>query len=258
MAVIVFVSGRPGSGKSQVARCLADKSLDSSSEDHPWKDRQVVRITDYDILYNWFQEDKQKGLLGQRFEESEYGGFRVTEFSVLHEALVEVNKKIKAEIGSEKGLKKKLILVEFARSAYEQGIWSAFDSEIREQAYFLYLKADLQVCKKRVKRRVLDNPLRCEDDTFVPADIMDGYYQQERFSDLYQIASPENVKVVNNSGEWDDTWNEVKEYFHAICSLQELPSGLTKVPHLSSITKFPRIMRHKQRLKRQPQQKVIR
>lgn len=203
MAVIVFLLGRLGSGKSQVARSIATEfsAISSSVKGYSWK---VVHITDYKFLLAIQQEDPDA------FELCKEGGFRVKEFHVLHEALI----KVKAEIESEDIQKQKLILVEFARNTYEPEIWSAFDFPIMESAYFLYLKTDIKECMRRVRNRAA-NP-QCGDDTFVPDDIMKGYYQEERPSDLYQIANEERVKIVDNNGEWHDTWNEIETYLQSI------------------------------------------
>jgi hypothetical protein len=222
MAVVVFLLGRPGSGKSQIARCIkGDESPAASDMEEKYlpENWETVHITDYKYLLRMFQEEEKQRLDPEKryFESSEHGGFTVTNFgfsrAVLDKALKQVNVEILQETKDEQ--KQKLILVEFARSDY-RNIKNVFDTKILESASVLYLQAELEVCVGRVHQRVLHYP-RWEDDSFVPNDIMEGYYGEEDFVGLRRVFRKEKVEVINNNGDWNDTWVEVKGFIEKIC-----------------------------------------
>lgn len=226
MAVIVCLSGRPGSGKSQVARCIKGDEFpvaSSMKEKNLLDGWEVVHITDYKHLLLMFQQEKEVQELdpGERcFKPSEHGGFNVTEFgfsrAVLDKALEQVNRDILQELENEQAQKQKLILVEFARSNY-RSLKHVFDTKILQNAFVLYLQADLKTCLGRVHQRVR-HP-RWEDDSFVSEEIITGYYQTEDFAGLFETFGENRVKLINNNGEWADTWIEVEasltEFFSA-------------------------------------------
>lgn len=214
MAVIVFLLGRPGSGKSQIARCIkgAEPAIAVGEGEKcllvGWK---VVHITDYKHLLLMFREEEEQSLDPEErcFESSEYGGFNVTNLgfsrAVLEKALEQVNAEILQEIESEQ--EQKLILVEFARSDY-RSINKVFDTKILENAFVFYLQTDLEICVGRVHQRVRSP--QWEDDSFVSHKIMTGYYQKEDLAGLLEIFGEKRIKLINNNGEWADTWIEVE------------------------------------------------
>src|SRR2546421_5311038 len=98
----VFVLGLPGSGKSTLARYI-----EMLARDYGWCPN---RLNDYDILYEWFQADKD----GIIFSATEYEGFDVHDHNIFDEALKEVERRV---VEREKALceKNQLIIIEFAR-----------------------------------------------------------------------------------------------------------------------------------------------
>src|SRR5712692_11922266 len=98
MAVKIFVLGLPGSGKSSVARYISTHARD--------RRRSITHITDYDILYQMFQEDTQ----GQ-FEPADFGGFDIIDLSAFDVALKSLEQQVNEYISTAKSTE--IILIEF-------------------------------------------------------------------------------------------------------------------------------------------------
>jgi hypothetical protein len=210
VGINIFLLGRPGSGKSEAAR-----SIEWLLE-HVLKGWEASHVKDYKELLAMRRLD----VAGRRFEASEYGGFKVIDFSVLPESLKKVNDNLLQQIDRPQTL----LLTEFARNNYRQEIWEVFDPHILDNSYFLYLQADLDLCVKRVFERVRRKVW--EDDTFVPYEILTRYYQDERFTDLQPLFGTERVRVVENNGEWNRTWTQVKRFLFEISLKTAIPVEL--------------------------------
>src|SRR5260370_34520796 len=126
MAVVVFLLGRSGTGKSLAARyikTLLDPKTSDSRKLEPSsagstlaRDWQVEHITDYSFLLDMFKKERESGISenARKFRQTAYDGFDVVDFSVLNTALEMVNEKVCRQLGDQR----KLILVEFARNNY--------------------------------------------------------------------------------------------------------------------------------------------
>ena len=221
MAVIIFLLGRPGSGKSQIARCIKDNETLATfdlKEKCLLENWLVEHVTDYPVLQEMFQKEQDLKAQG-RFErerfcigDQELGGFTVIDFSVLQTALTRVNESILHTFESSR----KLIIVEYARNNYIEAL-EAFDQRILAHAHFLYFEADRKICKDRIAARVAHRQF--EDDNFVSEQIMDGYYQQDDFPLLQKALGPEKLKVIKNDGGLAEIWPQVREYVQEWCLL---------------------------------------
>jgi hypothetical protein len=164
----LFLLGRPGSGKSTVRRYITKIAQHHFLSPYP--------ISDYKILQNMCMAD----LSHTRIRPTEFGGFEVLDFSVLDIALHIIERRV------EKALKRhplelpRIAIIEFARSDYLQAL-SQFDRDFLKGAHFLILESDVDTCIDRIDRRT-----RCrefDDDTFVPVNIMEDYYQKDSTPD---------------------------------------------------------------------------
>ena len=223
MAVVLFLLGRPGSGKSQVARCIkGDESPTTSDMEERClpEDWKIVHITDYKHLLQMFREEEERESdpAEKCFEPSNHGGFDVTSLgfsrAVLDEALKRVNANILQEVESKQPGKQKLILVEFARNNYDT-IKNVFDAKILANAFVLYLQADPELCSARVHQRA-SSP-RWEDDSFVSDDILEGYYKEEDLTGLQGAFGEGKIKYTLNNDEWNSTWIQIKDFVREIC-----------------------------------------
>src|SRR5437764_11643264 len=120
----VFVLGLPGSGKSTAARYI-----EKLAQRNNWS---PIRFNDYDILYQWFQADKE----GRIFSATEHCGFDVHDHSIFDEALKEVEKRV---VGREKVApeENQLIIIEFARDDYCKAL-GLFSPTFLRNASFLF------------------------------------------------------------------------------------------------------------------------
>jgi adenylate kinase family enzyme len=176
MIKIVFLLGRPGSGKSSVA-C----DIKRIAELRSWPTRHLF---DYQLLQDMFlQEEREHGndrkRKFRRRGPEEHNGFDVLDFGVLDSVLDRMAEQIRAEKESQK-----LFLIEFARRNYTQAL-SRFGPDILQGAHLLYLDADLETCIERVHRRI-DNPtIECgRYNHFVSDFIMQGYYYRDDWEEV--------------------------------------------------------------------------
>src|SRR5947209_1277866 len=171
MSVKSFVLGLPGSGKSTIAHYiklyLKKKHLNWSTQ----------HISDYDILYAMFQEDKKNK--GDKFVPTKYDGFDVLDFSIFDLALQEMERQVVEFINSNK--KVELIMIEFARNDYKHA-FRQFSSSFLQGAYVLFLRADTDICKQRIRERT-DHP-SSKEDHFVSDYIFSAYYNDVGSYDL--------------------------------------------------------------------------
>jgi len=168
MAIVLFILGRPGSGKSTAARHIVDQVR------LHYNDWSTVRINDYDILYEMSRVDK-------RFSSTAYDGydgFDVLDHSAFDDALCRLKNRIAKEIKS--NAKRKLIIIEFARDDYSKTL-KRFFPELLRNAYFLFIDTSIPICKQRIHERV-SKPLAeriAEDDRFVSPFIFETYYRRD-------------------------------------------------------------------------------
>src|SRR3954464_3643444 len=112
MSIILFLLGRPGSGKSKVARHIK-KEIPTA-----------VRTGDYQYLLRWFRQEKEQNCFRQ-FEPSSHKGFKIVALKeVLPEALRQVNLEV---LNLMKQASQEVILIEFARDTYTKELWDLFD-----------------------------------------------------------------------------------------------------------------------------------
>lgn len=184
MSVTIFVLGRPGSGKSSSARRIKKLMLRRNC--------RVERINDYKILQDMSKRDFI------RFAKIGYGGFNVIDWSVFDIALIEEERM--AEISASSA---EVFIIEFARSDYYEAL-KKFNKLFLQNAYFLFLDADIDTCIKRIRNRVKNKST--SDDYFVSEDILRSYYQkQELTPDIIRKLGVDSTRLVicNNDGSRD-------------------------------------------------------
>lgn len=200
--------GLPGSGKSTISRYISENVRNRLTS--------ITRINDFTILHEMFLEDTQ----GQ-FEPTAYGGFNVIDLTAFDTALRKLEQKVEAN-NSPVQLEE-LILIEFSRNDYENA-FRQFSQEFLKDAYFLYLSAELDICKRRVQERI--NHPSTSDDHFVSAYIFNSYYNGDNGKALPQILGlnfrigNERVRVIENNGALEEITTLIEQFVDTIFPLE--------------------------------------
>jgi len=204
MTETVFILGRPGSGKSTATYRIAGSAWNIG-----WF---VIRIRDYEILWQMYQNDTEN----KQFHSIEYNGFDVVDFSVLDLALQEVEMRVLECMSpaNERGL----IIIEFARDDYDKA-FKLFHRDIIQNAYFLFIEADVETCIQRIRERVT-HPLTA-DDNFVSDYMLKNYYHKDskeyiasRLKADYNINK--HIEIIDNMGSQQDFTEKVLRFAEKI------------------------------------------
>ena len=208
MAVKLIILGRPGSGKSAAARCIY-----ALAQNYGWL---LIRINDYKILYDLFQEEQRQADTEQKkFRAVEHEGFEVLDSSVLDIALKDVEDLARNFMA----FARNFLLIEFARDDYREAL-KQFNSDLLQEAYFLFIHSDVDTCIQRIQERIA-HPAT-SDDVYVSSEVMRRYYQFDNrpfmlsnFAKEYTIPQGK-VKVINNTGTLKGFHREVYEFVETI------------------------------------------
>ncbi len=191
---IIFVLGLPGSGKSTAARYIEMLARDYS--------RTPYLLQDYRILYEMSLADRE----GIRFSSTlhdGYDGFDVHDLSAFDDALRELVRQLQEK---ERTFETNEVnIIEFARDDYCKAL-ELFTPALLTDAFFLFIDADVETCKWRIKARV-ENP-QTPDDHYVSEYIFEAYYNRDHrqyltttaacLTEHFHIAE-ERIKVVDNT-----------------------------------------------------------
>ena len=210
MSLAVFILGRPGSGKSKVAQFIQEFVSEQG-----W---MAQHIYDYTLLQALFLEEiatntpiEQRKFRPRGPEASH--GFDVTNFQVLDNVLYHMAHGVNTGELAPPG-EKKLLLIEFARNMYAEAL-NKFDVRLLQDAYLLYIDADMEICIERIRQRVGDGS---RFSHFVSEEIIRSYYYKGTTPQtIFQLKSAyylddRQVQVIHNVGSWDDFLHEIGEF----------------------------------------------
>ena len=224
MAVVEFLLGRPGSGKSLAAQYIEElldlKTHDSRKLELPHagstlaRDWQVEHITDYRFLQKMFLSE---GEATGRFKATKHGGFDVVDFSILNTVLEMVYREVCQQLGDQS----KLILVEFARDNYSD-IQQIF-KKIYFDAHFLYFEANIETCIQRVKTRA--ERRETINDNFVSEEIMREYYRAD-YSNVWLEGKNNKVEIIQNDGTKEEFGDKIQKFLENFLRKMESESAL--------------------------------
>jgi hypothetical protein len=210
MVMIVFLLGRPGSGKSSVAQLIQ-----MFAKDNGWISDHIY---DYKLLQEMFSKEEAEGTAPEDRKFNPKGpkdchGFDVINFSVLDTVLEMMADKVWKEKQTSSAEEKKMYLVEFARANYSRAL-QRFGGDLLEDALLLYLNANVGTCIDRIHQRV-----DCQPNSFnhfVSDEIMNGYYREDDWPwvsvNLQQNCGLSvNTFEVKNTGSFQDLTQVVKQ-----------------------------------------------
>jgi hypothetical protein len=234
MAILVFLLGRPGSGKSSAARLLT-----MLSRDQGWSARH---FRDYDILLEWYRDEIDSGEF-RRFrpahkksrqelnnpherEKLYTSGFDVVDFTVLDSALDVFRNKIEFEMASS-SKENEFFLIEFARNDYIRSL-ARFGTRLLEGAYFLFFDTDMYTCVVRVHERT--NDPKESDNHFVSEEIIKNYYSHDidwnevSFLSMMGKIDMNHIMIIDNSFRIQDLIEKVDHITnHRFENINEIP-----------------------------------
>ncbi|MBI5572950.1 MAG: hypothetical protein HY919_00140 [Elusimicrobia bacterium] len=177
MKHFVFLLGRPGCGKSVVYKIIKE-ILEK-------KEIYSPRVDDFLTLKEILARDKEfkRHILKD-------GGFAVTDWTVVDEALSDLCKLVQKEKAD-----KKIIFIEFARDNYCHA-FENFTKDVLNDSLILYLYSTFDECYKRNVTRFKFAKKDGHDDHIVPLDLMKTYYKTDDYEKLYLISEKELMKIV--------------------------------------------------------------
>jgi adenylate kinase family enzyme len=207
MNVKLFILGLPGSGKSAVARHVTNYVLEKYM-------LRTFRFNDYSILKTMFDYDTDR-----QFKPAELGGFDVKNPVVFDIALKRLEEVVNLAICVEDLDKTGIFLVEFSRNDYQRA-FHQFNRAFFQDAYFLHLDTDVEICRQRIDDRIA-NPIY-EDDYPVSEYIFKTYYYADDGKSLPQTLKKEygieesRVLVVNNNCPLEDIIKSVYKFIDSM------------------------------------------
>jgi adenylate kinase family enzyme len=205
MAVKLFVLGLPGTGKSTMAREIKEYIGKLGLG--------ISRINDYVFLKQMFYDDAKR----EQFRPAKHGGFDIIDLTVFDTALQRLEKVTKQYILPT--IPEGIILIEFARNDYQKA-FQQFNQDFLQDAYFLYIDAEIETCKWRIRDRV-NNPA-FEDDYNVSDYIFEKYYHKDDGRDLPDFLEMEHrigkqrVSIIDNNCSLEAASKEIAPFIDAI------------------------------------------
>ena len=177
MKHFVFLLGRPGCGKSVVYKIIKE-ALEK-------KEIYSPRVDDFLTLKEILARDKEfkRHILKD-------GGFAVTDWTVVDEALSDLCKLVQKEKAD-----KKIIFIEFARDNYQHA-FKNFTKDVLDDSLILYLYSTFEECYKRNVARFQKAKKDGHDDHIVPLDLMKTYYKTDDYEQVYLKSEKELMKIV--------------------------------------------------------------
>jgi adenylate kinase family enzyme len=219
MPVKLFILGLPGSGKSAMARQITKYVF----EKYQWG---TGHFNDYGILKTMSDYDTDR-----QFKSAEFGGFDVLDLTAFDIALRRLEEVVSITIKTEDLEKAEMLLVEFSRNDYQRA-FRQFSRAFFQDAYFLHLDTDVEICKQRINDRIA-HPVY-EDDYPVSEYIFKKYYYNDDGQTLPQTFRKEygidesRVLVVDNNYPLEDiikagdTLKSIYKLIYSIIESREL------------------------------------
>lgn len=207
MTVKVFLLGRPGSGKTTAFQYIAMLAGD--------KKLKATRFREYTILREMFHAGRRE------FQAVKHGGFDITDFSILNESARLLQEEIQEYIRTS-GHTDELLFLELARDEYKQAML-CFSQDFLQDAYFLFIDADVETCIQRIHYRVT-HPAGT-DGHYVSEAILRSYYSHENkdymtscFKADYGIQN--EVAVIENTGTFAEFQVRLQSFATALFAIE--------------------------------------
>ncbi len=189
----IFFLGRPGCGKSEIFS-LISKGIQKQSGQRI----KFSRLDDFLILQQMLDKDTDC----KRHVKNE-GGFEVTDFTILDEVLVDLDKEAISKNGENK-----LTFIEFSRNDYTHAL-ELFSRDLLQQTLIIYIHCHFEICLERNHLRFKTKREMNPDDHIVPESIMYSYYRVDDYEKTIENQglnhlikyAPTDLIVINNNND---------------------------------------------------------
>lgn len=203
--MIVFILGRTGSGKSTTARFLGEVAR--------YLGWSVQSFNDYYFLRDMYLADTT-----QRFRPAENDGFEVLDLSVYETAIRLLARQIRSHYYENN---QTLITVEFTSNNYRNDL-QCFDSQLLQNAQFLFLSVDLSTCLERTCKRVLYRTT--EDDYYVKDTVLLKHYPCPY---MPLCIGERKAQYIQNTGSLDDLYHRLHTLVPTLLEQQDRSKNLS-------------------------------
>lgn len=207
MPVKLFILGLPGSGKSAIARQIIKYVFEKYQ-------LRTYRFNDYGILKTMSDYDTDR-----QFKPAKFGGFDVLNLIVFDIALKRLEEMVNFTIDVEDLVRAEMFLVEFSRNDYQKA-FRQFKQAFFQDAYFIHLDTNVEICKQRVNDRVAHPAY--EDDYPVSEYIFERYYYADDGSSIADILAKEygidkwRVLTIDNNRSLELVSRSIEPFIYSI------------------------------------------
>lgn len=193
MGYVLFIIGKPGSGKSEFRDATKKAVLNI---DHCLK---IYEIDELDILLE-LKDNFSNGDISF----TEQGNIIVENRALFSEFINEVQKRLTEGLSSHD-----LILCEFSRARYSE-VLSRLVNEIHHNYKIIYIDAPFKICFNRNENRI------SESKKYIPKEILEKFYREDDLVDI-KTQFKRNIAIVDNSiNQYDRIYSKAKELVNSI------------------------------------------
>lgn len=216
MAIKLFLLGRPGSGKTTAFHIIEKMA--------PKIKKKAIRFREYTLLREMVQQEGH----GDKFRPTIHNGFDIIDFSVFYESARRLEAQIRTYLSqAPDSHRNEFIVIELARGEYSEAM-SCFSPGFLQDAYFLFIDADLETCIKRIQYRVA-HPKKT-DGHYISDTIMKNYYSKDNlpymdFGFKLEHGIRTRVITIENTGSLQDLAASTRRAVRTILALEANDTG---------------------------------